>query len=738
MKNLKLSNKLVLLTLILCTFLVITAYVGWASLRILNSNTNTLGKKSFAHLVATADIRGELFAMVRAQKNAVLSSDDKESDSFASTSEIAANKLKTLVASLRAELMTTPLNGSAQELSKNVETLIGINKSCVESARLNTNTKADELLIGKLLASIELLSQAVDKSLSTQKVPLESDSRPNLETQKLLGLAKDMFASLALHIRTPQSNKSAFASADTGAKQKRDAFFTAASSNKDPELDGVLKTILPGMRVDVDEVLRLSTIDSNNISTEKSLKEAKASTELVLDTLDSITATLKTDVEKGVLMSEDIYLESCWVLIGTTICGLLLGVAASYLVSRSVTRPVSLVKNLAQEMASGNLMSRINLKQSDEVGELALATDSLADALSGIVAQIQTAASSLGTSSSGLGNIACSLVAQSEQTSSRASGVSSASEQLSANINTMSSAAEEMSMNFASISSATEEMSVSVGSISSAAEQTSNNVAAVATAVHDISISFDHILGNVRDGSRVANTASQMADSANSTMRNLDLSSAEISKVTETIKMIALQTNLLALNATIEATSAGEAGKGFAVVAHEIKQLANQSAKAAEDIAVKIEGVQSGTRQAVGVIHDIANVIKEINSLSDRISTSVEQQSRAAQTISQNIGQANSGVSQIARSISEVAATANDMSRSIAEATRGATDVSRNVGEAAKAAGAISDSITQVSKAAQETNRSSDGVTAASNTLAELSQTLSKITSRFKIPTNDS
>ena len=71
-------------------------------------------------------------------------------------------------------------------------------------------------------------------------------------------------------------------------------------------------------------------------------------------------------------------------------------------------------------------------------------------------------------------------------------------------------------------------------------------------------------------------------------MRDLDQSSTEISKFTETIKMIALQTNLLALNATIEATSAGEAGKGFAVVAHEIKELANQSAKAAEDIAKKI------------------------------------------------------------------------------------------------------------------------------------------------------
>ncbi len=161
----------------------------------------------------------------------------------------------------------------------------------------------------------------------------------------------------------------------------------------------------------------------------------------------------------------------------------------------------------------------------------------------------------------------------------------------------MASAAEEMSVSVASISSASEEMSINVGTISSAAEQTSTNVSVVSGAVGEISSSFADVLKDVHEGSNIAGDASRMADSATETIQLLNRSGAEISKVTETIKMIALQTNLLALNATIEATSAGEAGKGFAVVAHEIKELANQSAKAAEDIARKIEGVQNDTRQ---------------------------------------------------------------------------------------------------------------------------------------------
>jgi methyl-accepting chemotaxis protein len=231
----------------------------------------------------------------------------------------------------------------------------------------------------------------------------------------------------------------------------------------------------------------------------------------------------------------------------------------------------------------------------------------------------------------------------------------------------------------------------------------------------------------------VAGKAAALADNAEQTMRNLDQSGSEISKFTETIKMIALQTNLLALNATIEATSAGEAGKGFAVVAHEIKELANQSAKAAEDVARKIEGVQNGTRQAVGVISEIADVIKKIHQSAGRISQSVEHQNKSAQTISLNIDEANKGVDHIARSISEVAATANHMARNIAEASRGATDVSSNVSEAAHASSGISQSVVQVSAAAKQTNASATEVTQSAKQLDQVAAELRNLVDKFKI-----
>ncbi|MEQ1826145.1 MAG: methyl-accepting chemotaxis protein [Pirellula sp.] len=731
MRNLKLSHKLILLSLILSGFLLLTGWVGWTRLSLLKGNTNEIATRIFARLLHAAEIRSHLFVMIRNQKNAVMTNSDEESKLFADRSEAASTELLNELNRFERDSAGTEFLGKISVLRRNVEGLVTLNTNCLNYAKMNSTVKANTILTKKIMSSLERITDLIEQSEKSE------GARSGSSRIELLRVGQQLFGALLVHVNTPSAD-TGFDTVDKATRTKVDAFINFANNFRDESktLEVELRNIVALLRPDIDEFLGLSTVDSNERSTKISLTEAKDATDNVLKVLDEIATDARESARKSVESGESVYLTGTYTILVTSIAGLALGCVASFFLSHSITGPVSRVMKMAQEMAKGNLSSRISLNQTDEVGELSSATDSLADALTGIVGQIQKTASDLAGSSKGLSRVAGSLVEQSEQTTTRASSVSSAAEELSANINTISSAAEEISMNFASISSATEEMSVSVGSISSAAEQTSSNVAAVTTAIRDISVSFDQVLGNVREGASIANNASQMANTATATMRDLDHSSSEISKVTETIKMIALQTNLLALNATIEATSAGEAGKGFAVVAHEIKQLANQSAKAAEDIATKIEGVQLGTRQAVGVIQDIAAIIKAINSSADRISSSVEEQNRAAQTIAQNISQANSGVGQIARSIAEVAATANDMSRSIAEATRGSTDVSRNVGEAAKAASGISDSIVQVNKAAQQTNHSSESVTTASESLAELSLELNRLASRFKLPSN--
>ncbi len=151
-----------------------------------------------------------------------------------------------------------------------------------------------------------------------------------------------------------------------------------------------------------------------------------------------------------------------------------------------------------------------------------------------------------------------------------------------------------------------------------------------------------------------------MRPETNATVSSLGESSAEIGNVVKVITSIAEQTNLLALNATIEAARAGEAGKGFAVVANEVKELAQETARATEDIARRVEAIQSDTTGAVDAINRISAIIERINDFQTTISSAVEEQTATTAEMSRNVTEASTGAVQIAKNIAGVAQAARD------------------------------------------------------------------------------
>ncbi len=424
---------------------------------------------------------------------------------------------------------------------------------------------------------------------------------------------------------------------------------------------------------------------------------------------------------------------SQWLMLLAPLAGIVVSSALAFLLTRSIVEPITRGVSLSEAIAQGDLTGRMNLVQRDELGLLAGAMDRIAAAFGRVVGEIRTVSRNIGGSASELSSVSHQVLAQSEQMTAQAGHVASSTEQMATNITTMAAAAEEMSMNVASISSASEQISVNVGSISAAAEATARNVTTVATALQESTQAFEAISHDAQEGSHVADRAMNMADGAGNTMKELERSAVDIGKVTEAIKMIAMQTNLLALNATIEATSAGEAGKGFAVVAHEIKELANQSARAAEDIARKIEGVQTSTRDAVSVIREVQEIIHTLNASSTRISASIDRQSRSARTSAANLAEASQGVQHIAHSIAEVAKGANDMSRNAGEAATAANDMSRNASEAAHAVRDISANIHGVSQATRDNTASAQSVNSAAQRLAVISEELEHLVEAFRI-----
>jgi methyl-accepting chemotaxis protein len=175
-----------------------------------------------------------------------------------------------------------------------------------------------------------------------------------------------------------------------------------------------------------------------------------------------------------------------------------------------------------------------------------------------------------------------------------------------------------------------------------------------------MSASIKEIAKNAHESAKVATGAVKVAEETNQVVGKLGDSSIEIGQVIKVITSIAQQTNLLALNATIEAARAGEAGKGFAVVANEVKELAKQTAKATEDISRKIEAIQGDTKNAVGAISQISEVIKQVNDISNTIATAVEEQNATTNEMARNVTEAASGSSEIAKNISGVAEAARN------------------------------------------------------------------------------
>ncbi len=193
-----------------------------------------------------------------------------------------------------------------------------------------------------------------------------------------------------------------------------------------------------------------------------------------------------------------------------------------------------------------------------------------------------------------------------------------------------------------------------------AAEQASMNVQTVAAAAEQLSASISEISRQVAQSALVAGRAQEDAKRTDGVVQALAEGAQKIGEIVGLISNIAGQTNLLALNATIEAARAGDAGKGFAVVASEVKNLANQTAHATEDIARQIAQIQTVTREAVDSINSIGNTIGELGHIAASIAVAVEQQGAATQEIARNVQQAASGTQEVSSNITGVSRGANE------------------------------------------------------------------------------
>lgn len=244
-------------------------------------------------------------------------------------------------------------------------------------------------------------------------------------------------------------------------------------------------------------------------------------------------------------------------------------------------------------------------------------------------------------------------------------------------VDAVASAATELQASSQSMSATAEETSRQSMTVAAASEEATANVQTVASAAEELSASVQEISRQVSKSVQIAGAAVTEAKKTDATVQGLATAAQKIGDVVKLISDIAGQTNLLALNATIEAARAGEAGKGFAVVASEVKNLANQTARATDEITSQIGAIQSATNEAVEAIRTIAATISEMNQISTAISAAVEEQGATTKEIARNVAQAAEGSANVAETISGVSRAASETGSSAGQVLNASGELSQ-------------------------------------------------------------
>ena len=332
--------------------------------------------------------------------------------------------------------------------------------------------------------------------------------------------------------------------------------------------------------------------------------------------------------------------------IGFLVLAVLGAVASSTLISRRIVRPLGEIKDAMLRIAAGDLTAEASYPgRRDEIGALAGAfgtfKQNAADKARFELEQQERRAQA----DSRQQEIGGYITAFEGQVRDVLEAVSAASRQMLTTSDNMSKTAERSNHQ--------------VRSAASVSEEASTNVQAVAAASEELSASIGEIARQVTSAATIASRAVAETQATDRTVQSLAEIASRIGDVIKLISDIAGQTNLLALNATIEAARAGEAGKGFAVVASEVKSLANQTAKATEEIATQIAAVQGVTQEAVDAIKRIGGTIDDVSSIATSIASAVEEQGAATQEITRNTQMAAARTRDVSDNIAGVTAEAD-------------------------------------------------------------------------------